>query len=555
MKDLIILAKGNSRLACPFDADEVWGVNDVGSFPEFRNKKITRCFTFDPRDEKFLKECRENGEIWSWQPYADKKYPLEEVINKFGTKYFTNTLSYMFALALYEGWERVRTYGVDAPYGGIYFMEKSGLEYWIGRLQQAGVQVDTHDCAGILKTHDNLLYGQRGECSIDLFLSERMYLMNLLPKEGDYDNVYRANLIRWLLALKVKEKEAHNVQVGASPNGTTIYQMSPEVKLELDSMSDIFKKVGVNFPAEISQKIAKEVEIKNQKHNRFGEFVATIHFPYWTVEYLRDLLKNLERQGKLPVYAVAVYEKFAKFKQPESIYEYKKKVSYVLATKNRAKFLEKTLENCKKLLTEKDELIIVDGNSTDGTKEVLESYKSIINKVITGEDKNAAHALNKGFLSSIGTYVKQLPDDDIIFPDEMQRAITYLDEHPEIDLLVCGGIKRDGSGDKLIQSPENYGHEIDDVFKYGACGAGFIFRRDSLSKYGLWDTSYVDIDQEIACRIISMGGVVKFFPSKHYFHQIYPHSTSIQGLERWKQDNVNLIKKYSKNPGMYGVKC
>jgi hypothetical protein len=129
-----------------------------------------------------------------------------------------------------------------------------------------------------------------------------------------------------------------------------------------------------------------------------------------------------------------------------------------------------------------------------------------------------------------------------------------MDEHPEIDLLVCGGVKQDASGQKLTQAPDDYGHEVDDVFKYGACGAGFIFRRESLAKYGIWDTNFTDIDQEIAVRIISMGGVVKFFPSKHYLHTVYPHSTSIQGIEKWKQDNISLIKKYSKTPELYGIK-
>ncbi len=555
MKELIILAKGNSRLDCPFDGAEVWGVNDVGSFPEFKGKKLDRVFTFDPRDEQFLKECRAVAPIWSWQPYADCQYPLKEVMEKFDTRYFTNTLSYMLALALYEGFERIRTYGVDAPYGGIYFMEKSGLEYWIGRLQQAGVIVDTHDCSGILKTHDGLLYGQRGDTSIELFLSERMYLMNLLPHEGDYDTIYRANLVRWLLALKVKEKEAHNVQIGSNPNGQTIYQVAPDnPKLELANWQEILVKSGVNLPPEVWQKIQPLVENKNLNQKRYGEFVSTIHFPSWTLTYIKEMLETLERNGKLPVYAVAIYEKFAKLRQPETIREYKKRVSYVLATKNRAKFLEKTLENTKKLLTPEDELIIVDGNSTDDTPKVLEKYKSIINKVITGDDDNAAHALNKGYLNSIGTYVKQLPDDDIIYPDEMQRALKYMDEHPDIDLLVCGGIKRDGLGDKLITSPEDYGHETDDVFKYGACGAGFIHRRESFAKYGLLDTEFADIDQEIAVRIIAMGGVVKFFPSRHYLHAIYPHSTSITGLNKWKEDNKALIKMYSKTPELYGVK-
>jgi hypothetical protein len=252
MKDLIILAKGSTKNQCPFDGAEVWGVNDVGSSPEFKDKHLDRVFTFDPRTPEFLKEARGIAPIWSWRDYADVQYPLKEVIDKLKVRYFTNTLSYMLALAIYEGWERIRMYGVDAPYGGIYFMEKAGLEYWIGRAQQAGIEITTAEGSDLLRTHDGLLYGERGECSIQMYISERMYIMNMLPKEGKYDDIYIINLLRWLVAIKVKEKEFHKIQLGSSPDGKIAYQCD-------------------------------------------HEFQSTIHFPWWTLWYLKEILQNMER--------------------------------------------------------------------------------------------------------------------------------------------------------------------------------------------------------------------------------------------------------------------
>jgi len=171
-------------------------------------------------------------------------------------------------------------------------------------------------------------------------------------------------------------------------------------------------------------------------------------------------------------------------------------------------------------------------------------HSDIITKIIRGDDLNAAHALNKGYIEAKGQYVKQLPDDDVIFPEEMERAIAYLGEHPEIDLLVCGGIKQNGNQQIMITAPNTYGQSVEDVFKYGACGAGFIHRRESFAKFGLLDTNFVDIDQEIACRIIANGGIVRFFPGKHYYHAIYAHSSSIQNIDKWNADHEFLKKKY-----------
>ncbi len=511
MKDLILLAKGNTRLLCPFDGGEVWGVNDVGSFSEFRGKHIDRIFTFDPRSTDWLEKARV-APIWSWQPYADCQYPLRGVVDRFFGKdtpieqaYFTNTISYMLALAIYEKFERIRLYGVDAPYGGIYFMEKSGLEYWIGRAQEAGIEVVPCEGSLMLQTYDGLLYGQRGATSIDMYLSDRMYLINILPKEGDYETMYIVNLAKWLLALKVTEKERHDVQVGNDPKGNIIYQTKKE-------------------------------------------FLSKVHFPYWVITYLRNILSAMERQGKLPGHLISIYGVLCQLNQPEkdSPYIHGIRVSYVLATKNREKFLDKAFENAGQLKKDHDELIVVDGNSLDGTREIIEANKDIIDKVIVGDDKNIAHALNKGFMSASGKYVKQLCDDDIIDPNEMERAIAYMEQNPEIDLLVCGGIKESPQGRILIQAPPTYGNDVTDVFQYGSCGTGFIHRRDSFAKFGLINTDYVAIDREYALRLISQGGVVRFFPGKHYLHGVHPESTSITGLDKWNSDNEKLKAKYLK---------
>ena len=513
MKDLILLAKGSTRFTCPFDGGEVWGVNDVGTFPEFKGRHIDRIFTFDPRSSDWLEKARV-APIWSWQPYADQMYPLRGVVDRFFGKdiplekaYFTNTISYMLALAIYERFERVRLYGVDAPYGGIYFMEKAGLEYWIGRAQEAGIEVVPCEGSLMLQTYDGLLYGQRGATSIDLYLSDRMYLMNILPREGDFESMYLCHLAKWLLALKVTERDKYEVEVGNDPKGNILYKVK-------------------------------------------REFLSKVHFPYWVITYLRNILQNIERQGKLPMHLTSIYGVVCSLSQSERDGPYitERRVSYVLATKNRAKFMERALENAKQLKTDIDELIVVDGNSLDDTREIIANYRPIIDKLLVGDDKNVAHALNKGFMTATGRYVKQLCDDDLIDPGEMNRAVKYMDEHPEIDLLVCGGIKETPQGKVLTTAPPAYGQNVADIFQYGSCGTGFIHRRDSFARFGLINTDYVAIDREFALRLIANGGVVRFFPGRHYLHGVHSESTSIIGLDKWNSDNEKLKQKYLAPP-------
>lgn len=503
MKDLILLAKGATKNQCPFDGAEVWGVNDVGSSPEFKGKKIDRIFTFDPRSPEFLAEARSVAPIWSWRDYADVKYPLDDVIKHFKSQYFTNTISYMIALAVYEGFTRIRMYGVDAPYGGIYFMEKSGLEYWIGRAQEAGIEVITAEGSDLLRTHDGLLYGQRGSSSIQMYLSERMFVMNMLPKEGSYDDVYMANLARWLVAVKVKEKEFHKIQLGSSPDGKIAYQCD-------------------------------------------HEFQATVHFPWWVLSYIKHILVQKEQQGKLPVYAIALYDKLVKLNMPERVGDvrdpYRKvRISYILNVKNRVRYINQFFNNIRKIVTPEDELIVIDGGSTDGTADVINKNRSLIDVFISEPDLSGSHALNKGILLARGKYIKQYPVDDIIY--DLKDAVDVMEQNPKLDVLVLGGVKKDSRGESHTTAPQDYGTKPEHVFTYGACGTGFLIRKSSLANIGLFDPVDVNADREFILRAMEKG-MVRFLQGDFYWHGIYNDSTSVNGIKQWLIKDRELMKQY-----------
>lgn len=382
-------------------------------------------------------------------------------------------------------------------------MEKAGLEYWIGRAQQSGIEVITAEGSDLLRTHDGLLYGQRGECSIQLYLSERMYLLNLLPKDGGYDEVYRINLCRWLLSIKVKEKEFHKIQLGSAPNGQISFQCD-------------------------------------------HEFQSTVHFPTWVLSYLRTLLARAEREQKLPVHLISVYDKFMKLNMPEEVGNtrnpYRKiRISYILNVKNRVGFLPKTFENLKKLLTQDDELIVIDGDSTDGSKDIIDKYRYLIDVYVSEPDLSGSHALNKGILLARGKYIKQYPVDDVIYP--LDEAVKYMELNPDIDLLVLGGTKKDARDEHHITAVKSYGEKSEDIFTYGACGTGFLHRKSSFAKIGLYDPEDINADREMAVRTISKGKV-RFLNGNFYWHGIWTSSSSVHDLKNWDRVNMELIKKY-----------
>ena len=71
------------------------------------------------------------------------------------------------------------------------------------------------------------------------------------------------------------------------------------------------------------------------------------------------------------------------------------------------------------------EYIIVDGDSTDGSKEVLEEYKAHIDFSSSEKDNGVYHAMNKGIAKATGEYILFLNSGDyLIAPETLQQVFS-----------------------------------------------------------------------------------------------------------------------------------
>ena len=80
-------------------------------------------------------------------------YPLQKIIDKYNSRYFSCSISYMIAYAMYKGAKELNIYGVDMSIGSEYQFERPGVLYWIGRAEGAGIKVNT------TLNNGNFLYG------------------------------------------------------------------------------------------------------------------------------------------------------------------------------------------------------------------------------------------------------------------------------------------------------------------------------------------------------------------------------------------------------------
>ena len=141
-----------SRDAAPFDDPtfDVWSMH-MGPFVlrrvdvsfEFHDPEVFKKPQYVDK-EYYDRLCKLQIPVYMRRHYDDIPtsiaYPTEEIIKEFG-RFFTNSVSYMLALAFRNQYEEVHVYGVEMEHGTEYVDQARSVIYFIGLLMGRGVRV------------------------------------------------------------------------------------------------------------------------------------------------------------------------------------------------------------------------------------------------------------------------------------------------------------------------------------------------------------------------------------------------------------------------------
>lgn len=181
-------------------------------------------------------------------------------------------------------------------------------------------------------------------------------------------------------------------------------------------------------------------------------------------------------------------------------------LTYVLTTYNKLPYLkvvlQKLIDNC----AGDEEIIIIDGLSTDGTKEYLEElyYKGKIHQFLSEKDYGEAHGYNKGLLLANGELIKLISDDDVFYYPLIRESRNFMLLNKEFDIL---------GGDMAYIDIKNFAGEVSEKLDEPAFldykqnktpfwfnGQPLMIRKSSLSILGLLSTSMKTVDTEFSLR-------------------------------------------------------
>ncbi|WP_394780713.1 glycosyltransferase family 2 protein [Undibacterium sp.] len=114
------------------------------------------------------------------------------------------------------------------------------------------------------------------------------------------------------------------------------------------------------------------------------------------------------------------------------------KITVLIAARNAEKTLAETLESLAAQTYTDFDVLLVDDESSDGTQEVANAFRSRLRLDLLRLDKNAgvAGALNHGLAQIQSDYIARLDADDIALPTRLEKQAAFLDARS--DVAVCG---------------------------------------------------------------------------------------------------------------------
>ncbi len=235
-------------------------------------------------------------------------------------------------------------------------------------------------------------------------------------------------------------------------------------------------------------------------------------------------------------------------------------LSVLIITRNRLEKLKRCIDSVLKNLTN-TEIIVVDNDSNDGTKNYLKNNRNAIKAIFLKENVGVASARNIGIKNCTTDFIMFLDDDAWVENLDFEMIQKYFEINPKIGLIAPKILYPNGKTQESIRkfpnitaliwrgtgfyklSPNVYWyksyvehdekniHEID--WSIGACQ---IIRRSIFNHVGLLDEKYFFgyEDADFCLRLKQLNSFSVYWPEAIIYHEYA--RTSAKGI------NISLFR-------------
>ena len=230
-------------------------------------------------------------------------------------------------------------------------------------------------------------------------------------------------------------------------------------------------------------------------------------------------------------------------------------VSIVVPTFNRFARLRRCIDNIRQNVPHAKEVLVVDGGSTDGTREWL-GRQSDLRVILEPHREGAVAAFNKGFRAATGHFVLWLNDDAYPLPGSVEAAITMIERPDLADVGMVAFYHNWHNERNVLDRVEHEGmsYELCHVRGYPYANFGLI-RRSLLERIGYADNRYYffGFDPDLSLKVqINEGLKVVGCRRALIHHDEHQDDRKLADLAVGAADNAKLFAKWKlPMPGCY----
>lgn len=237
------------------------------------------------------------------------------------------------------------------------------------------------------------------------------------------------------------------------------------------------------------------------------------------------------------------------------------KISVVMVSYNQARFLEEGLRSVLDQGYPNLELIVIDGNSTDGSVDILNRYRDRAAATVIEPDRGQSDGLNKGFARTTGDILTWVNSDDLLEPGALFRVAQAFTAHGAD--MVAGGCRQIGlTRDHVIVNHHSrlpFGLPVAlplglllEMDRFWLAGNFFyqpevFFSRDIWNRSGgrlRTDLNYV-LDYDLWVRMAAAGATVVHIPDFLACSRTHEHQKTTVGFPQMPEVQ-RLLREYGR---------
>lgn len=199
------------------------------------------------------------------------------------------------------------------------------------------------------------------------------------------------------------------------------------------------------------------------------------------------------------------------------------------------------------------ELLIINDGSTDGSVDVINSFKDErIRLVHNDANLKLIATLNKGIELARGKYMARMDADDVSLSARVQKQVAVMEAHAEIGVCSCWFESFGAGANQVVKYPESHDAiRLMLLYQTALCHAAAMFRMEFLKRINFrYSPQFVHAeDLEIWVRLAPQ---TKFANVQEVLYKVRMHPASVSAVNEQiqKKHTIEILKMQLEKLGM-----